>query len=96
MGQVTIYLEVEAKMRSAAKAMNTSLSQWVANIIKEKTTQVRPDSVNTGLAGGTSNPSSGQKCAQTPGGTGAHDLQPLILLRSPLDHAKIMSWKING
>ena len=52
MGQVTIYLEaeVEAKMRSAAKAMNTSLSQWVANIIKEKTTQVWPESVKS-LAG---------------------------------------------
>ena len=78
MGQVTIYLEaeVEARMRSAAKAMNTSLSQWVANIIKEKTTQVRPDSVNTGLAGETSNPLNGQRCTQPPGGTGAHDLHP--------------------
>ncbi len=52
MGQVTIYLEteVEAKMRSAAKAMNTSLSQWVANIIKEKTTEAWPESVKS-LAG---------------------------------------------
>ena len=52
MGQVTIYLEaeVEAKMRSAAKAMNTSLSQWVANIIKEKTAESWPESVKD-LAG---------------------------------------------
>ena len=52
MGQVTIYLdaEVEAKMRSAAKARNTSLSQWVANIIKEKTTESWPESVKN-LAG---------------------------------------------
>jgi hypothetical protein len=52
MGQVTIYLEaeVEAKMRSAAKAMNTSLSQWVANIIKEKTAESWPESVKN-LAG---------------------------------------------
>jgi len=52
MGQVTIYLdaEIEAKMRSAAKAINTFLSQWVANIIKEKTTEVWPESVKS-LAG---------------------------------------------
>jgi hypothetical protein len=52
MGQVTIYLDakVEAKIRSAAKAMNTSLSQWVANIIKEKTTEAWPESVKE-LAG---------------------------------------------
>lgn len=52
MGQVTIYLEaeVEEKMRAAAKAMNTSLSQWTANIIKEKTADVWPESVKE-LAG---------------------------------------------
>lgn len=52
MGQVTIYLdaEVEAKMRAAAKAMNTSLSQWIANAIREKTADVWPESVKE-LAG---------------------------------------------
>lgn len=38
MGQVTIYLdnEVEAKLKKAAKAQNTSVSKWVSSVIKEK------------------------------------------------------------
>jgi hypothetical protein len=52
MGQVTIYLEseVEAKMRSAAKAVNKSLSKWVSDVIKEKTLESWPQSVKD-LAG---------------------------------------------
>jgi hypothetical protein len=52
MGQVTIYLdtEAEAKVRQAAKAMNTSLSQWISDLIKERTAEVWPDSVKK-LAG---------------------------------------------
>ncbi len=52
MGQVTIYLEsdVEAKIRSAAKAVNKSLSKWVSDIIKEKTLESWPQSVRD-LAG---------------------------------------------
>jgi predicted transcriptional regulator len=47
MGRVTIYLdaEVEAKMRAAAKSLNTSLSQWIAQAIREKTADVWPESV---------------------------------------------------
>lgn len=47
MGQVTIYLEdeVEAKMRAAAKAKHVSKSKWVAQLIKEKTTDEWPESV---------------------------------------------------
>lgn len=38
MGQVTIYLDddMEAKMRSAAKAMKMSQSKWISVIINEK------------------------------------------------------------
>ena len=38
MGQVTIYLDddMEAKMRSAAKAMKMSQSKWISIIINEK------------------------------------------------------------
>ena len=52
MGQVTIYLEseVEAKIRSAAKAVNKSLSKWVSDVIKEKTLESWPQSVRD-LAG---------------------------------------------
>jgi len=52
MGQVTIYLEseVETKMRSAAKAVNKSLSKWVSDVIKEKTLESWPQSVKD-LAG---------------------------------------------
>ena len=52
MGQVTIYLdaEAEAKVRQAARAMNTSLSQWVSDLIREKTAMVWPESVKE-LAG---------------------------------------------
>jgi len=47
MGQNTIYLnaEAEAKMRKAAKASNTSLSQWIAALVREKADKVWPDSV---------------------------------------------------
>lgn len=52
MGQVTIYLdaEAEAKVRQAAKAMNTSLSQWISDLIRERTDEVWPESVRK-LAG---------------------------------------------
>lgn len=52
MGQVTIYLdaEAEAKVRQAAKAMNTSLSQWIADLILERTDEDSPESVKE-LAG---------------------------------------------
>ncbi len=38
MGQVTIYLdnETENKLKAAARANNTSVSKWVASVIKEK------------------------------------------------------------
>lgn len=52
MGQVTIYLdaEAEAKVRKAARATNSSLSQWISNLIKEKAADVWPESVKK-LAG---------------------------------------------
>lgn len=52
MAQVTIYLDkaTEEKLRSAAKAKNISLSQWVANLIREKLQTEWPDHV-TALAG---------------------------------------------
>ena len=52
MGQVTIYLdnEIENKMKKAAKTGRLSVSKWIANIIKEKTsTEWSQDVVN--LAG---------------------------------------------
>lgn len=47
MGQVTIYLgaKAEANAREAAKAANSSLSQWITDLIKEKTADEWPDSV---------------------------------------------------
>ena len=52
MGQVTIYLdaELEARVKASAKAMNISLSKWIANLIAEKTSEEWPDSVRR-LAG---------------------------------------------
>jgi hypothetical protein len=52
MGQVTIYLdaEAEAKGQQAAKAMNTSLSQWISELIRERADEVWPESVKK-LAG---------------------------------------------
>ena len=56
MGRVTIYLDddVEAKVGTAAKAMNTSLRQWITNAIKENTANFWPESVKE-LAGAWSN-----------------------------------------
>jgi hypothetical protein len=47
MGQVTIYLdaEAEAKVRQAAKDRNISLSQWIGDLIRERTAEVWPESV---------------------------------------------------
>lgn len=52
MGQVTLYLDVdtEAKLREAAKAAGISQSQWVARLIRERTSSQWPDSVSR-LAG---------------------------------------------
>jgi hypothetical protein len=52
MGQVTIYLdaEAEASAREAAKAANASLSQWIANLIRENTSDEWPAAVKK-LAG---------------------------------------------
>jgi len=47
MGQITLYLDsqTEAKMKAAAKAARTSLSQWVASLIREKTAAEWPPSI---------------------------------------------------
>jgi hypothetical protein len=52
MGQVTIYLdsETEANARAAAKAENASLSQWIADLIRERTADTWPAEVKK-LAG---------------------------------------------
>lgn len=52
MGQVTIYLdaEAEANARQAAKEANASLSQWIANLIRDKTADEWPEAVKR-LAG---------------------------------------------
>lgn len=52
MGQVTIYLdaEAEADAREAAKEANASLSQWIANLIRDKTADEWPEAVKR-LAG---------------------------------------------
>ena len=52
MGQVTIYLddESEKRLKSAAKAAGVPVSRWVAQIVREKTRTVRPESVRQ-LAG---------------------------------------------
>ena len=36
MGQVTIYLDDEIKMRLAAKSMHLSHSKWISSLIKKK------------------------------------------------------------
>ncbi len=52
MGQVTIYLddETDKKMRQAVKKSGLSKSQWVARLIKTKTTTEWPDEIRE-LAG---------------------------------------------
>ena len=52
MGQVTIDLDakLEARVKASAKAMNISLSKWIANLIAKKTSEEWPDSVRR-LAG---------------------------------------------
>lgn len=47
MGQVTLYLDgkTEEKMKAAAKAAGTSQSQWVASLIRERTTLEWPASI---------------------------------------------------
>lgn len=52
MGQVTLYLDrqTEEKMKAAAKAAGTSQSQWVASLIKERTSLEWPPSI-AALAG---------------------------------------------
>ena len=47
MGQVTIYIdnEIENKMKAAAKTSDLSVSKWIANIIKEKTSTEWPQDV---------------------------------------------------
>jgi hypothetical protein len=47
MSQVTLYLDrqTEERMKAAAKAAGTSLSQWVAALIREKTATVWPPSI---------------------------------------------------
>lgn len=47
MGQVTIYLEneIENKIKTAAKTSDLSVSKWIANIIKEKTSTEWPQDV---------------------------------------------------
>ena len=47
MGQITIYLEneVEKKIKTAAKTSDLSVSKWIANIIKEKTSTEWPQDV---------------------------------------------------
>ena len=52
MGQVTIYLdpETERKMQTMVKQSGMSKSKWVANLIREKTTDVWPENIKQ-LAG---------------------------------------------
>jgi hypothetical protein len=52
MGQVTIYLdpETEKKMQTMVKESGISKSKWIANLIREKTTDVWPENVKQ-LAG---------------------------------------------
>lgn len=52
MGQVTLYLdsEIEARMKEAAKAAGVSQSRWLAELIRERTTNEWPPSV-AALAG---------------------------------------------
>jgi hypothetical protein len=47
MGQVTIYLDndLENKMKAAARTSDLSVSKWIANIIKEKTSTEWPQDV---------------------------------------------------
>lgn len=47
MGQLTLYLdsETERQVKAAAKAAGTSLSRWVAGLIREKTANRWPESV---------------------------------------------------
>jgi hypothetical protein len=51
-GQVTIYLdpETEKKMQAMVKESGISKSKWIANLIREKTTDVWPENVKQ-LAG---------------------------------------------
>ena len=52
MGQVTIYLdpETEKKMQAMVKESGVSKSKWIANLIREKTTDVWPENIKQ-LAG---------------------------------------------
>ena len=52
MGQVTIYLdpETEQKMQAMVKESGVSKSKWIANLIREKTTDVWPENIKQ-LAG---------------------------------------------
>lgn len=52
MGQVTIYFddEVESKMRSAAKSMKISQSNWISSLIKRKVNEEWSESTKN-LAG---------------------------------------------
>lgn len=52
MGQVTIYLdpETEGKMQAMVKQSGMSKSKWIANLIRERTTNVWPENVKQ-LAG---------------------------------------------
>lgn len=52
MSQITLYLdpETEKRMRSAAQEAGLSLSRWVVNVIREKTSKDWPATVRS-LAG---------------------------------------------
>jgi len=52
MGQVTIYLdpETEKKMQAMVKESGISKSKWIANLIREKATDVWPENIKQ-LAG---------------------------------------------
>jgi len=52
MGQVTIYLDPdsERKMQAMVKESGISKSKWIANLIREKTTDVWPENIKQ-LAG---------------------------------------------
>ena len=47
MGQITIYLdnEIENKIKTAAKTSDLSVSKWITNIIKKKTSTEWPQDV---------------------------------------------------
>lgn len=47
MGQVTLYLDsqTEERMKAAAKAAGTSQSQWVATLIRERTSLEWPPAI---------------------------------------------------